>query len=127
MAKQLGHVAKQVVARAISISRAATLAGEMEKGRSANAPAKVTGQRHAEGDDGGTANTGEVSRAPSTMDRCGPAHSKGARPTLGAGQHVFTVIEGGRREARNEETSPPASVSRSKGREHPARKPVLIV
>lgn len=31
---------------------------------------------------------------------CSPADSKGARPTLAAGRHMFTVIEGGRTEQR---------------------------
>lgn len=126
MAKQLGTVTKRVVARAIAISRAATLAdAEMEKSRSPKAPAKVTGQRQigTESSIDDTANAGGGTRVPSTMDRCGPAHSKGARPTLGAGQHVFTVIQGGR-QAPEEEREPAGLRCAGRG---PARELVLIV
>ena len=55
MAKQLGNVTKQVVARAISISRANAVAaaqpGEMEKAPRAMKPeASVTGQRQTVGE-----------------------------------------------------------------------------
>lgn len=122
MAKQLGYLTRKAVRRAIRLSRARTLA-EAEKGAGAEAPAQVDREvtQTAETVRDGSASAGEVSRAPSTMDR-------GTTAARATGVPTFTVIEGGRREARGEEgPNLPASVLRSYGRDHRARKLLKLV
>lgn len=75
----------------------------------------------------GTASAEDIPRAPSTVDRRKATASKDGRPTHAVALRLY-VVEGGRREARGEEeTNLPASVLRSYGREHRARKLLKLV
>lgn len=103
MAKMLGTVTKQVVARAIALSRAATQAeAEMEKGADAETPAQVI--REVNKDAAETA-------APLTMSRGMSVAAKAGRPTPATGIPMFMVYEGGRK--TGEGTRLPASAQTS--------------
>jgi hypothetical protein len=110
MAKQLGNVTKQVVARAISISRANAVAAaqpseiDKEKAPRAMKPeASVTGQRQTTTKVVDYANAGEGSRAMPTVGMCGrmeagPPQLGGEAATPSMRRHMFTVVEGGGRQ-----------------------------
>lgn len=90
--KRLDSVTRQVISRLVvdGEDAAATVSVKPGKGKAADAEAPAQVNRETRQTEG------ETTLHPSTMDRCSPAHSKGARPTLGAGRHMFMVIEGGR-------------------------------